>query len=122
MSSDIAADWLATADDARRLVEAGRDPYAPIERLSALYRQLGPEDRTVASGLIATDLESDDSGIRYDAMWLIREFNITPAASALKALAGRLATSSDERALFELGKVEHLIRDLASSDEAGRAG
>jgi hypothetical protein len=122
MNSGFVATWLAAAEDARKLVDSGRDPYAPIERMSALYRQSGLEDRAVANGLIAADLDSEDSGIRYDAMWLIREFAITSAGPALMALAGRLATSRRVGAQFELEKVERLIHDLASPKGSGRPG
>jgi hypothetical protein len=57
---------------------------------SRLSRRISAEGRVVADGLTAADLHSDDSGVRYDAMWLIREFSITFAVPALRSLAKRL--------------------------------
>lgn len=112
MSEDIAKIWRDTAAEARTLVDAGRQPFAPIEQLSALYRRLDAHDQVVANGLIAADLDSEDTGVRYDAMWLIREFAIGSAAPALRTLASRLESSSEVGASFELEKVERLLREI----------
>lgn len=119
MNENIATTWRDTAAEARTLVDSGRQPYAPIEQLSALYLTLDAEDRVVADGLIAADLDSVDSGVRYDAMWLIREFAISSAVPALHKLAGRLASSSEVGAPFEVEKVERLIRGLVGPGSTG---
>lgn len=118
MNESIVQMWRDTAAEARRLVDAGRQPYAPIEQLSVLYRQISEDDRSVADGLIASDLDSGDSGVRYDAMWLIREFRIASAVPALQRLATRLASSTEVGAPFELDKVEQLIREITGSEDA----
>lgn len=116
MNGEVAATWQAAAAEARTLVDAGRDPYAPIAQLSALYRRLGTDDQAVVDGLITADLNSDDSGMRYDAMWLIREFKIRSAIPVLQTLATRLASSSEVGAPFEIEKIERLIGALTDSD------
>lgn len=118
MNESIAQTWRDTAAEARRLVDAGRQPYAPIEQLSALYRQISDDERTIADGLIALDLDSEDSGVRYDAMWLIREFGIASAVPALRRLATHLASSAEVGAPFELDKVERLIREITGAEPA----
>lgn len=118
MNESIAQIWHDTAAEARKIVDAGRQPYAPIEQLSALYVQLSDDERGIVEGLIAADLDSEDSGIRYDAMWLIREFGIASARPALRKLATRLASSAEVGATFEVDKVERLIRDLSGPEPA----
>ena len=120
MSEDIADMWRAVAIQSRTLVDANRQPYAPIEELSALYRRLDAQEKVVVDGLIAADLDSEDSGVRYDAMWLIREFAIRSAVPGLRSLSGRLVPSAEAGAPFELQKVERLIRELSGPATAER--
>lgn len=118
MHESIAHTWRDTAAEARRLVDSGRQPYAPIEQLSVLYRQNGDDERRVANGLIALDLDSEDSRVRYDAKWPIREFGIASAVPALRRLATRLESSTDVGAPFEFDKVERLIREITGAGPA----
>lgn len=112
MSRDIVRIWHETAVEARALVDSGRDPMAPVELLSELYSALADDERDVADALLAEDLLSDDSGVRYDALWIVNDLAIKSAVPALQALASRLAASAELDATFELQKVGRLLQKL----------
>ncbi len=114
MSRDIARIWRKTAAEARALVDSGRDAMAPVALLSRLYSELTDDERHVADALLAEDLLSTDSGVRYDALWIVSDLAIESAVPALRALASRLAASTELGATFELQKVMRLLQRFTS--------
>lgn len=90
-----------------------RDSYFALEKLHALYKKFDSEERALADCVIAEWALSDDEGLRFDALALIDDFEITKATPSLKKLASRLATHSSPGAPYELQKVDRIIRDLS---------
>jgi hypothetical protein len=113
-----------TLDDFRRDFEAERYrlavaadqskvPMAGLFALFDVYRQLDESNRVLANQVISEWTLSRDELHRYDAVSLIREFNIAVALPALEQLAARLMHEQTVGAPFELEKVNDVIAHLA---------
>lgn len=112
---------------ANRETDELKDPIRALERLSGLYRNLDATERELADRVLAEWVLSHEEAKRFDAVALIREFEVTSAAPELRDLVGRLARSDDPGAPFEREKVEVLLRDLgltggATPRSVGRDG
>jgi hypothetical protein len=90
-----------------------KDSYRALDRLHALYRGLGADERALADEVLSGWVLSDEEAKRFDAMALIREFRIGSAVSALERLVRRLEDSSEPGAPFERDKVAGLIAELS---------
>jgi hypothetical protein len=86
-----------------------RDSYLAIERLMDLYRELGPEERSLANLVLEEWAASDDEKKRFDARALIDAFGITDAIPALERLLEKLDTQDSPGAPFEAQIVRRLI-------------
>jgi hypothetical protein len=115
-----------TLDELRKEMEAYRrsvseeakslkDPYVALERLHQLYQRFDDKERAIADQVLAEWVLSHDINVRFDALALIREFNITKATLALRSLADRLSESRAVGAPDELWKVYRLLRKLGQS-------
>jgi hypothetical protein len=63
---------------------------------------------------------AEDETVRFDALALIDDFRIAKAMPALRALAGRLASSRLPGAPYELLKVDRILRDLEAQPHSGQ--
>lgn len=102
--------WETVNEEADRL----KDSYVALDRLYAWYRQLDTLERPVADEVVAGWVMSDTEAKRFDAVALIREFEVVRAVPALRELARRLGKSGDPGAPFEREKVESLAAELGS--------
>jgi hypothetical protein len=93
-----------------------KEPFVVLERLSELYRSLDERYRAAADGIFSDWLLSDDESRRFDAIALIRRFEVRSAVPRLRELADRLATRSGPGPKFERQKVEKLIDVLTAAD------
>jgi hypothetical protein len=91
-----------------------RDPYIVLDKLSSLYQAYGPEEQRAADRVIADWALSEDEGLRFDALWLIRQFQIRSAVPALRRLSDRLRGESVPGAPYEHQKLSRLLKDLES--------
>lgn len=89
-----------------------RDSYFALEKLRSLYLKLDVDEREAADLVISEWVESDDEGVRFDALVLIDDFKIGKARPALRALMDRLASSSSPGAPYEREKVERIAASL----------
>lgn len=105
--------WESTNREALEVKES----YLALDRLHSLYRSLDPSERDLAGQVLAEWVRSDQEAKRFDAVALIREFEIGRAVPALRQRADELRRSDDPGAPFEREKVEGLLADL-TSDEA----
>lgn len=92
--------------------EANKDSYLALDRLHALYRKFDPQERAMADQILAEWALHSDEKIRFDALALIDDFKVQTAIPALHELAGRLASSDEPGAPYELRKVNRLIDEL----------
>jgi len=104
---------------ANREADELKDPIRALERLSGLYRTLDVTEREFADRVLAEWVLSDEEAKRFDAVAMIREFEVASAAPELRELIGRLARSDDPGAPFEREKVEVLLRDLGVNGATG---
>jgi hypothetical protein len=87
-----------------------------LERLQELYLKLDARERFMADQLLAEWSMSENEGIRFDALALIRDFRIVKALPSLQALRARLVRSAAVGAPCELKKVDRLVRLLEESE------
>lgn len=97
-----------------------KDSYLALERLAALYEKFDDSERELADEVLAEWVLSEDEGIRFDAMALIRKFVVVASLPALRQLRGRLVSATGPGAPFEREKVDGLIAELTSGMEAPR--
>jgi hypothetical protein len=90
-----------------------KDSYLALDRVHAMYGRFDPEKRDMADQVLSEWVLSDQEGKRFDAIALIREFEITSAIPALRELAARLESSEEPGAPFEREKVEGLVEELS---------
>jgi hypothetical protein len=86
--------------------------------LARAYRRLSSDDRAIVDGLLVEQVQSEDEAVRFDALHLVREFDIQSAIPALRALADRLETENRPGAPYEWAKVNRILGGLV----AGGAG
>ena len=105
----------------RRVVDAEaksrKDSYLALERLGQLYQGLNDEERALANEVLGQWAVSEDESLRFDALALIADFEISAAVPALETLAKRLATSVSPSAPFELQKVERILTQLVPAQD-----
>ena len=89
-----------------------KDPWIALDRLRNLYASFDEDELRMADQTIRAWLLSDDENLRFDAIALIRDFNIATALPDLHTLATRLALSTTAGAPSELRKVNRLIEEL----------
>jgi hypothetical protein len=97
---------------ANREANEFKDSMRALERLSGFYRSLDDRERDLANRVFAEWALNDDEAKRFDAVALIRQFQIASAEPELRELVARLDRSDDPGAPFESEKVEALLRDL----------
>lgn len=90
-----------------------KDTNLVTDRLRVLYLSLDEPERRMADQILAEWVMSEDEGVRFDAIFLIDEFKIQSALSALHTLALRLPLSTTPGAAYELKKIVRVIGKLA---------
>jgi hypothetical protein len=85
-----------------------------------LYRKFDAEERRMADQVLTEWVLSEDENVRFDALALIDDFKIARAVPALKALAGRLASSRAPGAPHELQKLDRIRRGFGGHTHGGR--
>jgi len=98
--------WRETNDAYRAMKEA----EGALPQLYQAYEALSDSDRPLVDELVADTLDTDDQGLRFDALALIRRFHIGNAMPQLKRLAQRLSQTGPEQ--FERRKVLRIIDEL----------
>jgi hypothetical protein len=81
-------------------------------RLESFYRDLDEEDRAVVDEALADCVVHGDEGRRFDAVALIREFEIRSALAALRERLAALPDGSDGSVGAERAKLERVIAGL----------
>lgn len=90
-----------------------KDSYLALDRLHALYESFDEDERALADELISEWAQSDDEGLRFDALALIDDYGIVSALPALKKLVENLETSNAPSAPYDLKKVNRIVARLA---------
>lgn len=105
--------WLRLRDESIRDGIGSKQITDALLALIAAYKTLSAEERTVIDQLLIDQLTSNSESTRFDALALIREFQITSALSNLFALIARLEQLQSPGSPFEHAKVRRLISDLS---------
>jgi hypothetical protein len=95
-------------EEAREL----KNSQAALPLLFEMYRGLDADERRMANEVIAEWLLSDQESVRFDALALVREFDVRAARTALETLAARLASSTSPSAPYELKIVQRVEQKL----------
>jgi hypothetical protein len=91
-----------------------KEPFIALERLRSLYGKCDSVEQKMADQVFAEWALSDDESIRFDALALIDDLNVSVAIPALETLAKRLASELTPSAPFELKKVHRIIARLTA--------
>jgi hypothetical protein len=105
------ARYRRSVDDEGRSL---KDPHFALDKLRVLYGKFDDKERLMANIVLAEWIVSEDESLRFDALSLIRHFEIRSALPALEELASHLATRADPEAPFELEKVQRIMARLSS--------
>jgi hypothetical protein len=92
---------------------AAKQSQEATVRLTALYRSLDEGDREVVNAAIAEWVVGDDNRRRFDALALVREFEIRSAVSALQQRLRVLAGVADASAADERDRIERIATRLS---------
>jgi hypothetical protein len=114
---ELRAAWVLMRNEADALGVASKDSQGVLGALFGHYRRLTQGERSVIDRLLAEQLRSDDEGLRFDAMALIREFRIVSALDDLCALALRLETAHGPGGPYKWAEADRLIGQLSTSAE-----
>lgn len=112
MNQRIRALWTHERGRIDREARESRDSQAALFELSELYDRLDVEERQQVDELLGDWVVSDDEGLRFDALALIREKRILGALSALDRLLVTLHQSRSPGAPYEADKVRSVITRL----------
>jgi hypothetical protein len=89
-----------------------KEPQEALRALGVMYRGISAEERLEVDQLLAEQLASLDSSERFDALAIIRRFNISSTLPALRRLADWLATETEPGAPYERIKVIGIIENM----------
>lgn len=109
---DIEQQWRTWDAEGRRI----KDVYTPVRQMGAIYASASPSDQAALREIITSWIGSDVPGRDYDAIWLVRELQITEAIPALlesrRCLLGELASLQGSDAKEKRVHIESRIRVL----------
>jgi hypothetical protein len=111
-SADVRAGWLQMRDEVSARAIEGKQSQEAVLAMADRYRSLSEKERSVVDQLLAEQLMSEDETVRFDAIALIRQFEITSALPALRRLADWLESQHWPGAPYEWAKVDRLIGRL----------
>jgi hypothetical protein len=89
-----------------------KDAMFALDELSKLYRDFNEHERQIGDRVISGWVTSDSEGKRFDALFMIGEFQIVSAVDALRLLSQKLTKSNAPGAPFELQKVRRILSKL----------
>lgn len=95
---------------------AAKSSQLAYEELKSLYTRLDAQERSLADSILSDWVVSDDDSRMWDALALIRDFNVRSTLPALRKLEARLETSNAPSAPYDWAKVNRLIGHLLSED------
>ena len=92
--------------------QARKDSQAALSRLTEHYQRLDEEDKSVANVVLVRWVTEGNTRQRYDALALIREFEIRSALPALRENLASLAQATGPSVPFDREKLEQIIAGL----------
>jgi hypothetical protein len=98
------------------------DPYVTLDRLRGEFRKLDADERSVANEVLGEWALSDDEKLRFDALVLIEELNITTALPVLEELMRRYAKSASPIARHYVNWASRIAAKWADNQGRGGAG
>lgn len=99
-------------DEASAHADFMKEPQEALRALAVMYRGISAEERLEVDQLLAEQLASHDSSERFDALAIIRRFNISSALPALRRLADRLETETEPGAPADRRQVDRIIDNM----------
>lgn len=110
--NDFRQEMILYRLDADKEAKSFKDPYITLERLHSLYEKLCDSEKVMANRVFAEWALSESEGIRFDALAMIDDFEISEAMPTLQELTKRLESSTAPSAPYEIKKVHRLIIKL----------
>lgn len=106
--------WRELRDDIdRRFVEA-RDSNGAIVELAVIYARIPEADRAEVNEVLAEWVESEDEGLRFDALAIVNKYRLIHAVPALRRLQARLESDTSPGAPYEWAKVNRILGNLTA--------
>ena len=105
-------EWEAYSREIDQTYQDAKDSQGALLALFDRYKGLGPDERKAVDELLSEQLASPDENVRFDALALVREFNISSTEPQLRSLASRLEADMKPGAPFELAKVRLILREI----------
>jgi hypothetical protein len=94
-----------------------KDSQLTLDQLHRLYARFDELERALANRVLAEWSLSHGEGRRFDALAIIDEYSVTDTLPALRELAGRLSSSGERGAPYELQKVIRVLDHLAQGGQ-----
>ena len=107
--TEIRESWEKFRRRVDRDYRDAKDSQGALFALYDRYRELQPDERKAIDQLLGDKLLSSDENERFDALALVREFNIRSTTPQLRNLAARLSSDKAPGAAFELAKVTRIL-------------
>lgn len=111
----VRSDWVEAAGAASSRAVASKQSPAALLDLFALYGSLSSADQALVDELLAEQALDEDETVRFDALAIIREFEVVSTLPALRDLAARLERSEAPGAPYQWAKVNRLIGILVAT-------
>lgn len=106
--NEMEAYRAAVSKEAIMMKESNR----ALRDLNDLYSRFDEKERIMADQVLIEWLQSDDEGIRFDALSVIQDFKISSAIPALEELSQRLSKMNLPLAPYEVIKVKKIIAEM----------
>jgi endonuclease/exonuclease/phosphatase (EEP) superfamily protein YafD len=114
-AADVREAWLRARDEANAWAMANKQIQESILAMAHMYRSLSADDRTIVDQLLSDELKSLDESVRFDALSLIGDFNISSALPALRELSDWLESQHSPGAPYERAWVNRVIAVITNS-------
>lgn len=109
--------WWALRDDLNHRYSESKNSQAAVLDLASAYGRLPDPDSHEVNEVLEEWLLSEDEGLRFDALHVVRAFAITDAVPSPRLLQDRLAGSPDPSAPYEWTKVNQILAVLVQGND-----
>jgi len=109
MANSAQEKWESAWQQLHREAVAMKEPLEATERLSQMFADLRPLDRSLIEHLLAGWVLSDDESKRYDALSLIGRHDIMSAGPSLREALVGLASDPSPGAPYVAARIRRIL-------------
>lgn len=110
INTDIKQAWY---EEYRRLsMGAERDPMSVPDGMLNIYDRVSNTDKWIVHSILDDWLQSDDSKMQYDAMFIIRNRKIHSMRNAIERAIAKFALQPGPEAYYYVNSLAHLVTIL----------